>query len=300
MVGSTISVLVDGVERISVTDTALAAKGYAGTGQYYADNSTLRYIDDWSATDAVTVITGTGVLSAQAADVTGAGISASLATEGDISAQAAAASGDGASGSAGAGVPAAQSAAVAGEGVSASLATEGAIAAQSASAAGSRPRRALTARSQRRRPPFRAPVPRHLSPPTARSRHRRRPLMGAASPNHSRPRARLSRRVRARAALGRWAPRRSPAPERSWRRPRTRPARHRAGPRAPVCSPPARHRPRRWPSGGRATGRTRTLGGRRPRDHPATRRLGRLAQAQVDRVAAARARMGARHYAPGR
>ena len=137
MVGSTISVLVDGVERISVTDTALAAKGYAGTGQYYADNSTLRYIDDWSATDAVTVITGTGVLSAQAADVTGAGISASLATEGDISAQAAAASGDGASGSAGAGVPAAQSAAVAGEGVSASLATEGAIAAQSAGAAGS-------------------------------------------------------------------------------------------------------------------------------------------------------------------
>jgi Tfp pilus assembly protein PilW len=53
MVGSTISVLIDTVSRISVTDTSITAKGYAGLATYYgAALDAEPYLDDWSATDA--------------------------------------------------------------------------------------------------------------------------------------------------------------------------------------------------------------------------------------------------------
>ena len=48
MVGSTISVLVNGVSRISVTDTNLTAKGYAGVGCFFGDSNAASWLDDWS------------------------------------------------------------------------------------------------------------------------------------------------------------------------------------------------------------------------------------------------------------
>lgn len=52
MSGSTISVEINGVQRISVTDTSITAKGKAGLFAYFSDPQNSRLLDNWSANDA--------------------------------------------------------------------------------------------------------------------------------------------------------------------------------------------------------------------------------------------------------
>lgn len=54
--GTTISVTIDTVERISVTDSTISAAGRPGVAEYYADVNTVRYLDTWSAADAASTI----------------------------------------------------------------------------------------------------------------------------------------------------------------------------------------------------------------------------------------------------
>lgn len=50
MDGTTISVEIDGTERISVTDSAITFKGWPGVGNFYATISNNNWIDNFSAT----------------------------------------------------------------------------------------------------------------------------------------------------------------------------------------------------------------------------------------------------------
>jgi hypothetical protein len=49
--GTTIEVLIDGVSRISVTNSAISAAGRPGLVGYFNDNTSASYIDNFSATD---------------------------------------------------------------------------------------------------------------------------------------------------------------------------------------------------------------------------------------------------------
>jgi hypothetical protein len=51
MSGTTISVEIDSVERISVTDSSITATGRPCVGSYYADTGTDRNIDDYEVYD---------------------------------------------------------------------------------------------------------------------------------------------------------------------------------------------------------------------------------------------------------
>ena len=50
--GSTISVTIDDVERIAVSDSTVTDVGRPGVAEYYADVNPARYVDTWSASDA--------------------------------------------------------------------------------------------------------------------------------------------------------------------------------------------------------------------------------------------------------
>ena len=51
--GTTISVTIGGVSRISVTDSSISAAGRPGVAEYFSDPDSAKYIDNWSATNIV-------------------------------------------------------------------------------------------------------------------------------------------------------------------------------------------------------------------------------------------------------